>query len=620
MKKNYLKIAFGLMIAVAPVFTSCSKDEEPKNTACDIVAFSVNGEVWSISSTNITHAYPAETKETSLTPTITLSPGATVNPPSGTAQNFFTEQGITYTVTAEDGATRKTYTIRATRTPSAACDILTFTVEGTVWDIDGTDITYSYPLAAMLMPVITLSPGATVNPPSGTALNFFAGSGVTYTVTAEDGATKKTYNAKAAIIPPIASGATGACRWTLTGTEGNYTLTIGGSGAMMDYSNYLNSVPWYAYREDIKTVVIQEGVTTIGNYAFYRSSGLTGVTIPNSVTTIGYNAFYECSGLTEVTIGNSVTTIGSSAFMDCSGLTKVTIPNSVTTIAGSSVFAYCSGLTGINVDAGNSNYSSADGVLFNKNKTELIIYPAGKTGNYTIPNSVTTIGDRAFYECSGLTGTLTIPNSVTVIGKQAFRYCGGLTGLTIGNSVTTIDKEAFYECRGLTGLTIGNSVTVIGEGAFAWCIGLTKVTIPNSVITIDKEAFYRCHGLTGLTIGNSVTVIGEWAFHWCSYLTGTLTIPNSVTVIGKSAFDSCDGLTGLTIGNSVTTIGDYAFNHCSYLTNNVINLNPVPQSISSNVFNGTKIGSGMLRVPAGSVSAYKAADGWKAFGNTVAIP
>ena len=215
----------------------------------------------------------------------------------------------------------------------------------------------------------------------------------------------------------------------------------------------------------------------------YWSTTITTAIIPASVTyndttysvtSTGEWAFYGCSGLTSVTIPNSVTSIGKAAFAYCSGLTSVTIPNSVTSI-GEGAFAVCTGLTSINVASDNSNYCSVDGVLFNKDKTTLIQYPGGKQGAYTIPNSVTSIGETAFYGCTGLT-SVTIPNSVTSIGEWAFAYCSGLTSVTIPNSVTSIGKAAFAHCSGLTSVTIPNSVTSIGEAAFYGCSGLTSVT------------------------------------------------------------------------------------------------------------------------------------------------
>jgi hypothetical protein len=224
----------------------------------------------------------------------------------------------------------------------------------------------------------------------------------------------------------------------------------------------------------LTSVIIPNSVTSIGNFAFYHCTGLASVTIPNSVESIGDFAFSGCSSLTEVTIPNGVTSIGERAFYECTSLTEVTIPNSVTNI-GNYAFAYCSSLT-IIVAENNSAYSSENGVLFNKTKTILIQYPAGKSDvSYIIPNSVTSIGNYAFSGCSSLT-EVTIDNSVTSIGERAFHNCSSLTEVTIGNSVTSIGHGAFSECSSLTEVTIGNRVTSIGEWAFYECTSLTEVT------------------------------------------------------------------------------------------------------------------------------------------------
>ncbi|GHT13870.1 hypothetical protein AGMMS4956_10730 [Bacteroidia bacterium] len=286
------------------------------------------------------------------------------------------------------------------------------------------------------------------------------------------------------------SGCTPTNSVTATLNTADSTLTISGIGAMSNYD-----VPWSSSRADIKTLVINSGVTSIGQSAFFYCSSLTSVTIPNSVTSIGEQAFYGCSGLISVTIPNSVTSIGSYAFLNCSGLTA------------------------INVDNANTRYSSIDGVVYNKAQDTVILCPAGK-GSVTIPNSVTSIGSSAFGGCSGLTA-ITIPNSVTSIGDGAFYGCRGLTSITIPNSVTSIGERAFLNCSGLTSVTIPNSVTSIGDWAFADCSGLTSVTIPNSVTSIGYGAFSGCSGLTSVTIPNSVTSIGSigsLAFSGCTQL------------------------------------------------------------------------------------------------------
>ncbi len=320
----------------------------------------------------------------------------------------------------------------------------------------------------------------------------------------------------------------------------------------------------------------------------------TTITIPEvyegrAVTSIGYGAFEGCSGLTSVTIPNSVTSIGQEAFSGCSGITSVYI---------SDVAAWC------NI----SFYNSGSNPLYYAHH---LFINNEEIKDLIIPNSVTSIGSSAFYNCSGLT-SVTIPNSVTSIGYNAFHGCSGLTSVTIGNSVTSIGSGAFSGCSSLTSVTIPNSVTSIGKFAFNGCSGLTSVTIPNSVTSIGEFAFQGCSGLTSvhisdvaawckisfngtlsnpliyahhlfinneeikdLIIPNSVTSIGDYAFDGCSGLT-SVTIPNNVTSIRYYVFNGCSGLTSLTIPNSVTSIEGYTFAYCSGLTSLTI-----PNSVTS---------------------------------------
>ena len=306
---------------------------------------------------------------------------------------------------------------------------------------------------------------------------------------------------------------------------------------------------------------IRKGVKVIWNGAFGMCESLTNINIPNSVTTIGYSVFAYCDSLTSINIPNSVTTIGDWAFRACKSLTSITIPNSVVIIIGNPFY----GWHGI-LNNESKAFIYEDHVLFNKNKTTLIAYRAKET-NYTIPNSVTTIGEGAFSGCKSLI-SINIPNSVTTIGENAFGWCESLTNINIPNSVTTIGEKAFGWCESLTNINIPNSVTTIGDSAFCRCNSLTSINIPNSVKTIRGSAFFDCESLTSITIPNSVTMIGVCAFTGCKSLTN-INIPNSVTTIKESAFWDCESLISITIPNSVTTIEDGAFAGCSNLPSHI---------------------------------------------------
>ncbi|MDR1592158.1 MAG: leucine-rich repeat protein [Prevotellaceae bacterium] len=246
------------------------------------------------------------------------------------------------------------------------------------------------------------------------------------------------------------------------------------------------------------------------------------VVIPDTVTNLG--------------VTYVVTAIGEWAFAECSGLNSVTIPNSVTWI-GSAAFRSCSGLTGIDVAVGNPHYSSIEGVLFNKDKETLILYPAGKAGSYIIPESVETIGGAAFTDCDKLT-SVTIGNSVTWIGDMAFYNCSGLTGtLTIPNSVISIEAYAFQSCSKLDSVTIGNSVKMIGYHAFRECTSLTAVTIGNSVTSIGSSAFRECSLLASITIYAEIPPAVE------SNTFGDVStdIPVHIPCGTKTAYEGADG-------------------------------------------------------------------------------
>ncbi|MCD8066450.1 MAG: leucine-rich repeat domain-containing protein, partial [Oscillospiraceae bacterium] len=377
--------------------------------------------------------------------------------------------------------------------------------------------------------------------------------------------------------------------WSLDTDTG--VLTISGTGDMTDYAEYEDYeyeeyvAPWDSVKDSITMVVIEEGVSSIGSFSFQECSNLTSVTIPNSVEYIGEYAFWSCGSLKNVTFSDSLITIGESAFYRCSSLTSVTIPSSVTSI-GKAAFASCGSLTEIEVSDSNETYCSVDGVLFAKDTTELICYPAGKTAtSYTIPDNVSTIEDYAFFACDALTN-VTVPSGVAYIGYAAFAYCHYLESITIPDSVTYIGERVFGWCSSLaeilvsaensyyssvdgvlfnksatefvcypadkgTTYVIPDGVLTIGNWAFEGRTNLTSVTIPNSVTSIGKYVFWGCYGLTSVTLPDSVTSIGNYAFIDCSNLT-SITITNSVTTIGYGAFSSCSSLSDVYYGGSET--------------------------------------------------------------------
>lgn len=277
-------------------------------------------------------------------------------------------------------------------------------------------------------------------------------------------------------------------------------------------------------------------------------------------------------------------------------LTSITIGKDVKYI-NQDTFVGCNNLKSISVSADNPNYSSVSGVLFNKDKTELIWYPAAKDDtSYTVPNTVATIQYSAFNGSNNLM-SVTVPSSVTSIGEYAFSDCSGLPGVTIPGSVTSIGEHAFSNCGNLTSISVSANNTVydsrsncnaiietgtdtlcsgckntvipsgvksIGDYAFEYCSGLTNVTIPDSVTGIGGGAFYGCTGLTNVTIPGSVSGIGREAFCGCTSLAGA-SILDGVKKIGKRAFSGCSGLTSITIPESVTGIGYSAFYGCDSL-------------------------------------------------------
>lgn len=325
----------------------------------------------------------------------------------------------------------------------------------------------------------------------------------------------------------VATTTSGICGNNLTWSlDSEGVLRISGSGDMTDWENETNS-PFSQFSSTINKVIVEEGVTTIGDYAFIGSS-LKEIVIYGNITTIGEYAFYCCNNLNNINLPSSVVSIGDYAFSSCATLTNITIPNSVTNI-GRGAFSVCENLV-----------------------------------NIELPDSLISIEDDLFSYCCSLT-QISIPNKVIYIGNDAFRGCWRLNDLEMSNSIMSIGEYAFSYCTGLTEITIPNTVKSIGNHAFYDCSNLISIIMSDSVTDIDSGAFSVCEKLKNITLSNNLTSIEDNVFYCCESLTH-IKIPNSVTHIGKGAFAYCTGLLSISIPKSVVEIETNAFNKCKYLT------------------------------------------------------
>jgi hypothetical protein len=422
--------------------------------------------------------------------------------------------------------------------------------------------------------------------------------------------------------------------WTFDTATGE--LVISGTGKMANYSSY--GAPWYSLRDYIKTVTIEDGVTSIGESAFYCCSSLTSVTIPDSVTSIGSYAFEYCPSLTSVTIPDSVTSIGNEAFAWCSSLTSVSIPDSVTSI-GSYAFEYCPSLTSVTIlskdvsiyDDPNTFPTSAvirGHIGSTAQSYAKKFYRTFECIEHTFSDVLTYDGAAHRYVCTGcgakkdeaahqytdiwqgncdvcgytrapfvhqgtfdgLKWGLTEEGDLVIAGTGDIKdydvypnferapwysYRSTIKSVTIGNGVTSIGSSAFEGCENLESAALPESITSIGTYAFRDCKALLSVNIPDNVTSIGDSAFAYCSALTSVALGDGVQSIAPNAFRDCTALT-SVEMGKNVTSIGNSAFYNCNKLRNIVIPDSVTSIGDYAFYGCSSLTSVTI-----PDSVTS---------------------------------------
>ena len=330
----------------------------------------------------------------------------------------------------------------------------------------------------------------------------------------------------------------------------------------------------------LKSLVIPDSVTNIGDYAFWGCKSLKSLVISDSVTSIGDYAFDGCCSLRCVVISDGVTRIGNYAFWGCKSLKSLVIPDSVTHI-GNGAFNACSSLKSLVIPASVGNiignpFSGWNGelkclspyfiydnkVLFDKDKSKIIAFRDRNTTSYVIPDSVSCIEFGAFWNCHSLK-RLVLPDSVSSIGDWAFWNCRSLTDIVIPDSVNSIGDRVFFGCCSLKSLVLPDSVSSIGESAFEDCTSLSSLVIPEGVTSIGHCAFRGCYSLSNIVIPNGVTSIGGCAFDGCKSL-NSVVIPDSVTSIGYWAFQFCSSLNDIIIPDSVNSIGDGAFWGCSF--------------------------------------------------------
>ena len=368
-------------------------------------------------------------------------------------------------------------------------------------------------------------------------------------------------------------------------------LRISGIGDMDNY-NYASEHPWALYDDDfIKSIIIEDGVSSIGKASFNVCRNLVSVYIPESVKSIGDSAFGLCDSLTEIKIPKSVTSIGEYAFNYCSSLVSVEIPDNVISI-GDNAFRDCSRLTSINVGQNNNSYKSVDGVLYSKNVETLIKCPEGKSGGLCIPNSVNSIGDYAFYRCN--LSLIEIPNNVTVIGDYAFYICMKLESIRIPINVTSIGNYAFDTCTSLRSLEINNDYVVSQLNIIFPKSPIELITLGSTIKNIAQDSFDGLNGLTQINVdennSNYRSIDGVLFNKNLTALirfpegkAGSYTVPRAVDSIGGNAFESCDKLNSVKIPSSVTFIGDNAFSGCTSLSSVAYSGNIEPEH-GKNVF------------------------------------
>ncbi len=366
----------------------------------------------------------------------------------------------------------------------------------------------------------------------------------------------------------VASGSCGEnVTWRL---DSDGVFTVSGSGPMSNYSTYSDEigasyswyetdapaplVPWYDHLGEIRSAVIEPGVTSVGHGAFTFCAGLTSASLPDGLKKIGSSSFGWCKSLREIKIPDTVTDIGYAVFEQCENLQSIRLPAVLNWIP-SGALKGCTSLQRIDLAPGNTKYRTVDGVLFSADGTELIQYPAGRKGAYVIPDGVTKYG-IAFESCAGLT-KLTIPASITQFSW--LENCSGLKECVLPAGMTEIPDSFFRGCAALERVNIPKTVTRIGGDAFSGCSSLQELVLPEGLTSIGGWAFIDCDSLKHMNLPSTLTEIGELAFCNCKSWCDDVVVPSGVRVLQKWTFLSCESLTSITLPDTLEEIGDWCF-------------------------------------------------------------
>lgn len=399
----------------------------------------------------------------------------------------------------------------------------------------------------------------------------------------------------------------------------------------LKYFTGLTSIYTEAFEDcsNLTTITIPNNVKSLDKQAFSRCYNLVNIGFSGSLETIGVEVFGNCTGLITFNVPNGVKTITSTAFSGCSNLTSITIPASVSYIGGTP-FNGCLKLTSIIVDSNNEVYESPAGSNAIIEKTTHTLVAGCK--NTIIPESVVTIGNNAFLNCS--LSSLIIPGNVTAVGNYAFSD-SNLSSVTLSEGLKTIGEKSFYNCNRLNNIILPNSLTTIGVSAFEGCTSISSINIPCNVTTIGGLAFSGCTNLSSIVIPNNVTTIGGSIFNGCTNLKtaiiegGTIGyqqfygcknlesvhLNDGLTTINNNAFIGCTSLTSIILPRTVTAIGSAAFSDCNNLLL-VVSENENPTQINDAAFYGIN-SNARLQVPEGTKSKYEAILGWKNYFNEI---